>query len=62
METRNMKTKEKNAVAVKSAKVEVVREIGSIDSMLTQTRNGYIQPNKKINNLINESKRTLQFC
>jgi hypothetical protein len=46
-----MKTKEKNAVAVKSAKVEVVREVGSIDSMLTQTRAGYIHADKKLNDI-----------
>lgn len=46
-----MKTKEKNAVAVKSAKVEVVREVGSIDSMLTQTRSGYIHADKKLNDI-----------
>ena len=51
METRNMKTKEKNAVAVKTAKVEVVREVGSIDSMLTQTRSGYIHADKKLNDI-----------
>ena len=37
-----MKTKEKNAIAVKNTKVEIVREVGSIDSMLTQTRSGLL--------------------
>jgi hypothetical protein len=46
-----MKTKEKNAIAVKTAKVEVVREVGSIDSMLTQTRSGYIHADKKLNDI-----------
>jgi len=46
-----MKVKEKNAVAVKTAKVEVVREVGSIDSMLTQTRSGYIHADKKLNDI-----------
>ncbi len=46
-----MKTKEKNAVAVKATKVEIVREVGSIDSMLTQTRSGYIHADKKLNDI-----------
>lgn len=46
-----MKTKEKNAVAVKTTKVEIVREVGSIDSMLTQTRSGYIHADKKLNDI-----------
>lgn len=46
-----MKTKEKNAIAVKNTKVELVREVGSIDSMLTQTRSGYIHADKKLNDI-----------
>lgn len=46
-----MKTKEKNAVAVKTTKVELVRETRSIDSMLTQTRSGYIHADKKLNDI-----------
>jgi hypothetical protein len=46
-----MKTKEKNAVAVKTTKVEIVREVGSIESMLTQTRSGYIHADKKLNDI-----------
>jgi hypothetical protein len=46
-----MKTKEKNAVAVKATKVELVRETGSIESMLTQTRSGYIHADKKLNDV-----------
>jgi hypothetical protein len=46
-----MKTKEKNAIAVKNTKVELVREVGSIDSMLTQTRSGYIHADKKLNDV-----------
>jgi hypothetical protein len=51
METQTMKTKEKNAVAVKTTKVELVRETGSIESMLTQTRSGYIHADKKLNDV-----------
>jgi hypothetical protein len=51
METQTMKTKEKNAIAVKNTKVELVREVGSIDSMLTQTRSGYIHADKKLNDI-----------
>jgi len=46
-----MKTKEKNAIAVKNTKVELVREVGSIESMLTQTRSGYIHADKKLNDI-----------
>lgn len=46
-----MKIKEKNAVAVKTAKVEVVREAVSIDALLTQTRSGYIHADKKLNDI-----------
>jgi hypothetical protein len=49
-----MKTKEKNAVAVKAAKVEKVELVCSIDwidSMLTQTRSGYIHADKKLNDI-----------
>lgn len=51
METQTMKVKEKNAIAVKTTKVEIVRETGSIDSMLTQTRSGYIHADKKLNDI-----------
>jgi hypothetical protein len=51
MENQTMKTKEKNAVAVKATKVEIVRETGSIESMLTQTRSGYIHADKKLNDI-----------
>lgn len=47
-----MKAKEKNtSVAVKTAKVEVVREAVSIDALLTQTRAGYIHADKKLNDI-----------
>lgn len=46
-----MKTKEKNTVSVKTAKVEIVRETGSIETLLTQTKAGYIHADKKLNDI-----------